>query len=122
MYELVVEEEFSAAHQLRYTPHDAEPLHGHNWRVQVAVTAEDLDEHGLVMDFSHLRAEVRAEVAPLSQRFLNEIPPFTKVEPSAENVAKWLHERVTERVNSARVRVSKVSVWESSSAGATYST
>ena len=122
MYELVIEEEFSAAHQLRQLPDNAEPLHGHNWRVQVSVTAQDLDEHGLVMDFARLREQVRAEVAPFAQRFLNEIPPFTRLEPSAENVAKWLYERVTERVNSGRVRVSRVMVWESSAAGATYST
>lgn len=122
VYELVVEEEFSAAHQLRQLPRQPEPLHGHNWRVQVAVAADDLDEHGMVMDFTRLREQVRAEVAPLAQRFLNEVPPFTTLEPSAENVAKWLHERVTARVNSSRIRVSRVMVWESSTAGATYST
>src|SRR5258706_12682662 len=79
--------EFSAAHQLRAYDKSMEPLHGHNWRVEVTVRAEKLDAIGVVMDFPELERLVDAIIADYHNRHLNEVPAFSNANPSAENVA-----------------------------------
>lgn len=78
---------FSAAHQLRLPDRSLEPLHGHNWEVAVTVAAQKLDGMGVVMDFHELERLVDTIVQPMHNRHLNELPAFTQLNPSAENVA-----------------------------------
>src|SRR5438132_3228600 len=89
-FEITTTREFSAAHQLRLYDGSLEPLHGHNWRVRVTVSAEKLDAIGVVMDFHELDRLVDAVLAPLHNSHLNSVAPFldlTIMNPSAENVA-----------------------------------
>jgi 6-pyruvoyltetrahydropterin/6-carboxytetrahydropterin synthase len=120
MYELMVESKFSAAHQLRGYQGQCEKLHGHNWRVTVAVTAERLDEQGLAIDFLQLKKALREILDQLEHTFLNDIFPFTQINPSSENLAKWIYDNMMKKVNDDNIEVASVTVWESDTASASY--
>ncbi len=120
MYELMIESKFSAAHQLRGYEGKCERLHGHNWRVTMAVTAERLNELGLAIDFHDLKKALREVLDPLEHTFLNEIFPFTQINPSSENLAKWIYDAMVKMVNDDNIEVGSVTVWESDTASASY--
>jgi 6-pyruvoyltetrahydropterin/6-carboxytetrahydropterin synthase len=120
MYELSVEVGFAAAHQLRGYKGKCENLHGHNWRVQVSVTAERLNEIDIAIDFHDLRKLAAEIVAPLDHAFLNEVFPFTEKNPSSENIAKWIFDSLKKKINNGNLRMAAVTVWESETASASY--
>lgn len=120
MYELSVEVSFAAAHQLRGYRGKCENLHGHNWRVQVNVMAERLNEIDLAIDFHELKKIAREVVAPLDHGLLNEVFPFTEKNPSSENIAKWIFDSLKKKINNDNIRVSAVTVWESENSSASY--
>ena len=120
MYELMVESKFSAAHQLRGYQGQCEKLHGHNWRVTAAVTAERLDEQGLAIDFLLLKKALREILDQLEHTFLNDIFPFTQINPSSENLAKWIYDNMMKKINDDNIEVASVTVWESDTASASY--
>jgi 6-pyruvoyltetrahydropterin/6-carboxytetrahydropterin synthase len=100
---------FSAAHQIKLHDGTLEPAHGHNWRVRVTVSAPQLDSIGVVMDFHELERRVDEIVAAWHNRHLNEMPDFAKLNPTAENVAVVVAERLR---LPAKVRLRSVEVWE----------
>jgi 6-pyruvoyltetrahydropterin/6-carboxytetrahydropterin synthase len=116
----MVETTFSAAHQLRGYKGKCENFHGHNWKVQIHVAAEKLNEIDLGMDFHDLKRYTQEVVGSLDHAFLNEIFPFTEKNPSSENIAKWVYDSLRKKVNSEYVHLSAVTVWESDTASATY--
>lgn len=120
MYELTIETGFASAHQLRGYKGKCEKLHGHNWKVQVSVTAERLNEIDLAIDFHDLKRITNEVVSPLDHAFLNDIFPFTEKNPSSENVAKWIYESMKKKINDDNIRISAVTVWESDTASASY--
>jgi 6-pyruvoyltetrahydropterin/6-carboxytetrahydropterin synthase len=120
MYELMVENRFSSAHQLRGYKGKCEKLHGHNWKVQVYVLAEKLNEIDIAIDFHELRRLTDEVIAQLDHSFLNDIFPFTEKNPSSENIAKWIYDSLKKKLNSGNVNLSAVTVWESENASATY--
>ncbi|MDA8086825.1 MAG: 6-carboxytetrahydropterin synthase QueD [Nitrospiraceae bacterium] len=119
MYELSVEASFAAAHQLRGYGGKCERLHGHNWKVQVHVLAERLNEIDLAIDFHVLKKYLTECVAPLDHCYLNDVFPFTEKNPSSENIAKWVYDSIKKKLN-GEVHLSAVTVWESETASATY--
>jgi len=120
MFELMIETYFSAAHQLRGYKGQCEKLHGHNWKVQVYVLAEKLNEIDLAIDFYELQRLTEEVLAPLDHGFLNDIFPFTEKNPSSENIAKWIYDSLKKKLNDTSVSLSGVTVWESEAASATY--
>ena len=100
---------FCAAHQLKLYDGSLEPVHGHNWRVQVTVSAPKLDAIGVVMDFHELERLIDAIVQPWHNRHLNEMPAFASRNPTAENVAGHIAEAI--RLPSGVV-LQSVEVWE----------
>jgi len=120
MFELSVEVSFSAAHQLRGYKGKCENMHGHNWKVQVSVMSEDLNDIDLVIDFHELKKMAREVIAPLDHAYLNDIFPFTEKNPSSENMAKWIFDCMKKKIADNAVRVSAVTVWESDTSSATY--
>lgn len=120
MYELMIESKFAAAHQLRGYEGKCERLHGHNWRVTVAVTAERLNEVGLAIDFIDLKKSLREVLDQLEHTFLNDIFPFTEINPSSENLAKWIYDTMAKKINDENLEISSVTVWESDTASASY--
>jgi 6-pyruvoyltetrahydropterin/6-carboxytetrahydropterin synthase len=120
MYELKIITQFAAAHRLLHFQGKCEQLHGHNWKVEVFVRADRLDSAGLVRDFGEIKAVTHEVLNGLDHRYLNEISPFNEENPSSENIARYLFQELSRRLNDDRAQVSKISVWESDSACATY--
>ena len=120
MFELMVERTFSAAHQLRGYKGKCEKMHGHNWKVQVHIVAERLNEIDIAIDFHDMRKLLDEVLAPLDHTFLNEIFPFTEKNPSSENMAKWIYDSLNKKLTEENVELSAVTVWESDTASATY--
>jgi 6-pyruvoyltetrahydropterin/6-carboxytetrahydropterin synthase len=120
MYELMVETNFSSAHQLRGYKGECEKLHGHSWKVQVNVVAERLNEMDMAIDFHEMKEIVNEVISPLDHSFLNEIFPFTEKNPSSENIAKWIYDSLKKRLDSGNIQLSSVTVWESEITSATY--
>jgi len=122
MYELTVEASFSAAHQLRDYKGRCERLHGHNWRVQVTIASERLNEIGIAMDFHELRRIINDTISGLDHSFLNELFPFTEINPSSENIAKWIYDSIKKKIEKDHkgINLTSVTVFESDTASATY--
>jgi 6-pyruvoyltetrahydropterin/6-carboxytetrahydropterin synthase len=120
MYELMIEAGFAAAHQLHGYQGKCENLHGHNWRVQVAVTAEKLNDIDIAMDFHDLKRLTNEVINQLDHSCLNQVFPFTEKNPSSENIAKWIYDSLKKRLVDYQVKISAVTVWESEYASATY--
>ena len=120
MFEISVEYTFAAGHALRGYKGKCENVHGHNYRVQVMVNGEQLDSTGLLMDFVDLRRGIKGLVELLDHRFLNDLAPFDKVNPSAENLAKYFSDELEPQVRERGLQVQAVTVWETDTTSATY--
>lgn len=120
MYELKVITHFSAAHQLKDFEGACEDLHGHNWKVELYVTSNGLDEAGVVIDFRSLKKHVNTVLGTLDHKFLNDLAPFKNQNPSSENIARYVAEQLALLLEGQDVKVSRVTAWESESACATY--
>ncbi len=120
MYEITIETHFSSAHRLRQYNGECERLHGHNWNVQVSIAAEKLNELGMVMDFKDLKQKTKVLIDKFDHQYLNDIPPFTEINPTTENMARYMYDKLSKTINDSRIRVSKVTVWESENSYASY--
>ena len=120
MYELKIVTQFSAAHRLENFYGKCEALHGHNWKVEVFLNGDRLDEAGLVRDFGVVKVRTREILEEIDHKFLNELPAFQNQNPSSENLARYLFERLGAVLNGDGVEVSRVSVWESDTSCASY--
>jgi len=121
MYELKVVSRFAAAHNLRNFYGKCEDLHGHNWKVEVYVTADRLDEAGLVLDFGAIKKHLNEVLDGLDHKYLNELEFFKENNPSSENIARYIFERLAPRINGDSARLARVSAWESETSCAAYS-
>ncbi|HUO34587.1 MAG TPA: 6-carboxytetrahydropterin synthase QueD [Candidatus Acidoferrum sp.] len=122
MYEVSVDDQFAAAHQLRNYHGKCEDLHGHNYKVRVTLSGQKVDDTGLLYDFVQMKKAVQGVIRALDHKFLNELPPFETLNPSAENIARYLHDRISEQLPPAAngAQVASVTVWESDLTAATY--
>jgi 6-pyruvoyltetrahydropterin/6-carboxytetrahydropterin synthase len=120
MYELKTIIQFGAAHQLRNYKGKCENLHGHNWKIEVYVKGENLDENGLLVDFKVIKDKTKEIVEELDHKFLNELEYFRDINPSSENIARYIYESLERGLNDNRIKVSRVTAWESDNACATY--
>jgi len=120
-YTLKIVTDFAAAHTLRDYPGACSRMHGHNWKVEVEVRAAELDETGMVLDFRHIRRTTEAVIERFDHQYLNEIPPFDTLNPTAENIAATIYRAVGEQLNDKRVRICATTVWETDRACARYS-
>jgi 6-pyruvoyltetrahydropterin/6-carboxytetrahydropterin synthase len=120
MYEIEIIADFSAAHLLREYKGKCEHLHGHNYKVHVTVQAESPGAGGMIIDFGDLKQITGRVLEPLDHAFLNEIPPFDKIEPSAENLAAHIFDQIDSRLPKHSGKLNSVSVWESDTARATF--
>jgi 6-pyruvoyltetrahydropterin/6-carboxytetrahydropterin synthase len=120
VYTLRVVAEFASAHTLRGYPGACSQLHGHNWKVEVEVVARELDTLGMGIDFKAIRQSAKGLLSQLDHRYLNEVPPFDRLNPTAENIAAHLFKSLSEQLNDNRVKVRGVTVWETDRASARY--
>jgi 6-pyruvoyltetrahydropterin/6-carboxytetrahydropterin synthase len=110
----------SARHQIRGVPREQGAVHGHRWRICVAVRANQLDATGWVLDFQVLTATLRAVVAPYDGAFVNDVPPFDDVNPTRENVARVMADALAAKLDDGRARVHRLEIWEEDVRCATY--
>ena len=147
-YELFIQADFSAAHQLREYKGKCERLHGHNWRIDLRLAGDRLNAEGLLLDFTEAKRILGEVLERFDHRYLNEVEPFDRLQPSSENIARTIAEAVAERLpvatgghgdspvesdstgrhpaaagvaRRAGVRVASVTAWESDRCAATYS-
>ncbi len=120
MYEVTVQAEFSAAHNLREVGGKCESLHGHNFKVEVAVESERLDEQGMVVDFRFLKEKTRSLLDGLDHKYLNELPFLGGRNPSSETIAAHLFAELSLLIDRGSRRVSWVAVWESDTSRAVF--
>lgn len=121
MFVLKIVTDFASAHSLRNYPGDCSRLHGHNWQVEVSVKSEVLDKTGIAIDFREIKKQTKTVIKRLDHQYLNEIPPFDQLNPTAENIAKYFYEEVGQLINNQDVRVCEVIVWETPRASVSYS-
>jgi 6-pyruvoyltetrahydropterin/6-carboxytetrahydropterin synthase len=113
MFEVSVEHTFAAGHALRNYRGKCENVHGHNYRVQVLVRGEKLDDIGMLADFTLLKKLLREVSEPMDHVFINDLPPFTELNPTAENMAWYICTKMQEGLKLTHpVEIAEVKVWE----------
>ena len=123
MFEVTVEAGFSSGHYLRNYHGKCENPHGHNYRVLVTLAGQHLDETGLLLDFKLLKNLLRPVVDRLDHQMINDLEPFTDLNPSAENLAHYFFEQTAERLQeltAGRVRVKDCTIFETDTSYARY--
>jgi len=119
MYNLTIETEFAAAHHIKEAGGKCENLHGHTWKVQVTLQGKKLDERGILIDFREVKKIVKKSIDELDHQYLNEV--LKNIEPTTENIAKYLFKKLKRKLNSERVKLSKIKVGESDKTWVSYS-
>lgn len=120
MYEVKVVTRFAAAHRLTMVGAKCENMHGHNWKIEVALTGEELDAGGVLIDFGEVKGRLREIIARVDHQFLNELEMFEGRQPSSERIADYIAGELRKVITAPGVRVSRVSAWESEDSCATY--
>jgi 6-pyruvoyltetrahydropterin/6-carboxytetrahydropterin synthase len=123
MFEITVEAGFSSGHYLRNYRGKCENPHGHNYRVLVTLAGTELDEAGLLLDFKLLKNLLRPVVDRLDHQMINDLEPFTMLNPSAENLAQYFYQqtaRELEAMTAGRVRVKDCTLFETDTSFARY--
>jgi 6-pyruvoyltetrahydropterin/6-carboxytetrahydropterin synthase len=119
MYELIVEKSFSAAHNLREYEGVCAQMHGHNWKVQVVVDSAELNDTGFAIDFNLLDKIIQGVIARFDHTYINEVAPFDRINPTAENLARIIYQDTKGRLPQA-IRLQEVKLWETESYSVTY--
>jgi 6-pyruvoyltetrahydropterin/6-carboxytetrahydropterin synthase len=130
MFEVSVDETFSAGHALRGYKGKCENPHGHNYKVRLTVQGPQLDSIGLLFDFVHLKQVLHGVIDGMDHKYLNDQAPFIELNPSAENIAKYLYDEVSRGLKEMAAvpaqdaknapRITSVTVWETDITSATY--
>jgi len=124
MFEVAVDATFAAGHSLRNYRGKCENVHGHNWRVMVTFIGETVDKAGMLVDFVEVKTSMNRVIDYLDHQFINDLKPFDELSPSAENIAKFFYEQMTADLqgtpSDVPCKISKVKIWETDDASATY--
>jgi len=123
MFEVTVEAGFSSGHYLRNYKGKCENPHGHNYRVLVTLAGAELDDAGLLLDFKLLKTLLRPVVDYLDHQMINDLPPFTELNPSAENLARYFYQQTSlqlDQMTAGRVRVKDCTLFETDTSFARY--
>jgi len=116
VFSIKVEAVFSSAHNLRDYKGKCEELHGHNWKIEVVASRDKLDEPGMVLDFKYLKTKLNKVLEKLDHKYLNNVSYFKKVNPTSENIAKYIYDNLKSQVSSLK----SVTVWENDTSSARY--
>lgn len=121
MFELTVHGHFDAAHYLKEYQGKCARVHGHTWRVEVKVRGNTIDQTGMLMDFSLIKKKLRVITDQFDHILLNDLSCFEKMNPTAENISRYIYDDMVKSLAEYKVKVASVTVWESPDAAATYS-
>ena len=120
-YKLKTITEFASAHTLRDYPGACSRMHGHNWKVELEAVATSLDDLGMGIDFKKMKNAANEIGDRMDHRYLNDLEPFTKINPTAENIAAYMFQEISSRLNSDSIKVHAVTLWETDRACVSYS-
>jgi 6-pyruvoyltetrahydropterin/6-carboxytetrahydropterin synthase len=122
MFEIFVEETFAAGHALRGYKGKCENPHGHNYRLRITLQGPKLDSTGLLYDFVHLKQAIHSVMEGVDHKFLNDQAPFDKLNPSAENIAKYFYQELAKQISSSPngAAITRVDIWETDTTRASY--
>ena len=120
-YKLKTITEFASAHTLRDYPGACSRMHGHNWKVELEAIATSLDDLGMGIDFKKMKNVANEVGDQMDHRYLNDLEPFTKINPTAENIAAHMFQEISSRLNSDSIKVHAVTLWETDRACVRYS-
>ncbi|HQP91294.1 MAG TPA: 6-carboxytetrahydropterin synthase QueD [Candidatus Omnitrophota bacterium] len=120
MFEISVSMNFSSAHNLRGYKGKCEVLHGHNWKVEVVLGSEQPDKTGMVEDFTSIKEKLKGVLSLLDHKYLNVLPYFKKINPTSENIARFIYTKMKERLKNGDVRIVSTKVWETENCCAVY--
>jgi 6-pyruvoyltetrahydropterin/6-carboxytetrahydropterin synthase len=95
-------------------------MHGHNWKVEVEVCGNKLDNIGMVIDFKEIRNTTKGVVDQLDHRFLNDLDPFKKINPTAENIAQYIYTELSDVMNDKQIEVKSIKLWETEKSAVTF--
>ena len=95
-------------------------MHGHNWKVEVEVCGNKLDNIGMVIDFKEIRNMTKSVVDQLDHRFLNDLKPFKEINPTAENIAQYIHKELSVIMNDKQIEVKSIKLWETEKSAVTF--
>ena len=113
MFQTTVEGGFSAAHSITEYPGNCEKMHGHNWKVLLTIRAAETDRLGLTVDFRKLKKILREALSGLDHTVLNELPYFKERNPTTENIALYIYERLKDDPSCDGLTVGGIRVHES---------
>ncbi|OGS21370.1 MAG: 6-carboxytetrahydropterin synthase QueD [Elusimicrobia bacterium RIFOXYA2_FULL_40_6] len=125
MFSVTTIASFCGAHNLRNYKGKCENLHGHNWKVETTVSGDKLDKSGLLLDFTDLKEIVSGLLENFDHKYLNQVKPFNKLNPTSEIIAKYIHDELKNRLQDDYSKLEfskiKITVWESDKQWASYS-
>lgn len=116
MYEIKVQSNFSAAHNLRNYHGKCENLHGHNWKIETVFTYQTLGKDGMAVDFKEAKELLKKVLERFDHSYLNEMGIFKKLNPTSENMAKFIYDEIKKKNSN----IASVRVWENENSCATY--
>lgn len=120
-YQLKVVTEFASAHTLRNYPGACSRMHGHNWKVELEAVTSQLDDVGMGVDFKVMKQAANEVGDELDHQYLNDLKPFTEINPTAENIAAYMYKEISTRINSDTIKVTALTLWETERACVRYS-
>jgi len=121
IYTIQSQVEISSAHSLRGYDGDCARVHGHNWKIVAEIQATKLNNIGICLDFKDIKSALKEIAGILDHQNINEIPPFDTINPTAENIAAWFYEKLSEQINDDDVKVQSVTIWETDRCSVKYS-
>ncbi len=120
VYEIYVKDHFAAAHSLKGYDGNCSNLHGHNWIVEAYIHCTKLNKLGIGVDFRDVKRIVKDVLSKLDHTNLNDVAEFGHINPTSENIAKFLYTELSRRLNSDHIMVNKIMVFESPGCGSSY--
>ncbi|MDY6862503.1 MAG: 6-carboxytetrahydropterin synthase QueD [Thermodesulfobacteriota bacterium] len=120
MFDITIKTDFSSAHSLRNYNGECEEVHGHNFKISVTVSGEELDDVGIAIDFKILKEKTNRIISYLDHKNLNDLAPFKEINPSSENIALYIYKEMDNELKGEKVSIKNVAVWESDSSCAVY--
>lgn len=122
MYKITASVHFDAAHYLKDYPGKCAEIHGHRWVVGIQISGEELNEIGILIDFNDIKQYLREVTEKLDHRLINEVQPFDRINPTAENMARYIYESVKEKLSKdfPGLKIDFVEVCETPQAKAVY--
>ena len=120
MYEVTIRKTFSAAHILKEIGGKCEEMHGHNFIVEVTVAGPSLNSDDLLIDFRVLKGWTNEVLEEMDHKYLNDVECFKGMNPSSEQVARYIYSRLAEKAASLKLTLAQVTVWESENARVSY--